>query len=126
MAGVADTAGGAVMVRVTGTLTAVPPVGVMRMLPVYELACNRFELTLTVKEAGAVLLALALVESQLEPAVTCTVKVTPAEPEALLTLMDWAPGLDPGCAVKVSEVGDTVTFPVLPPEVLTVSVTPTV
>ena len=47
-------------------------------------------------------------------------------PEALVTLTFWAAGLDPCCAVKVSEVGDGVTFPVLPPlELVTVSVTPT-
>src|SRR5450759_5758587 len=97
------------MVRFTGTLTAVPPLGVMRMLPVYGPACNTFELTLTVKEYEVVGLEMAVVESQLEPAVTCTVKGTPAAPEALFTVIDWPAGLDPDSEVKVSEVTDTVT-----------------
>ena len=68
---------------------------------------------------------MALVDRKLEPDVTCTVKATPVEPEALDTETFWAAGLDPCCAVKVSEVGDGVTFPVLPPlELVTVSVTP--
>ena len=58
------------------------------------------------------LLALALVESQAEPAVTCTVKVTPAVPEALVTLSGLGRRAGTRCVVKVSEVGDTVTFPV--------------
>src|SRR5258708_6644351 len=97
------------------------------MLPLYVPACMAEELTLTVKVEGVVLLVLALVVSQLEPEVTCTVKPTPAVPDALFTETDWAPGLDPCCTVKVSEVGDTVMFPLLPPPlVLTVSDTGTV
>ena len=99
------------------------------MLPLYVPAANELELTLTLKEYGVVGFALALVDSQLPPLVVVgvTVKPTPAVPEALLTEMDWAPGLDPDCELKVSDVGDTVTFPVLPPvEVLTLSDTPTV
>ena len=87
-----------------------------------------FELMLTVNGFNGVVLEVTLVESQLPPLVVVgvTVKETPAEPEALDTLTVWAAGLDPCCAVKVSEVGDTVTFPVLPPpELFTVSVTPT-
>src|ERR1035437_3759168 len=94
------------MLRYTGTFTGLPPVGVMRMLPVYEPAASVLEVTATVKlVSGVVLLAPALVESQLAPAVTCTVKETPAEPAALFTLMVLAAGLDPDCAEKVSEVG---------------------
>ena len=121
--GVAETAGGTVMVSVTGTLTALPPVGVMSMLPLYGPAGKALELTLTTKVDGVVLLPLGLTDSQLP--VTCVVKVTPEAPEALVTLMDWAAGLDPAGDVKLSEVGDTVTFPVLP-GVVTLSVTPTV
>jgi hypothetical protein len=87
---------------------------------------NEFELTLTVNGFNGVVPELTLVESQLPPLVVvgAIVKVTPEEPEALDTETFWAAGLDPCCAVKVSEVGDTVTFPVLPLE-FTVSVTPT-
>jgi hypothetical protein len=84
-------------------------------------------LTLIVKVAGVVFVALALVDSQVAPAVTCVVKVTPAAPAALVTLTVVALGLDPCVAAKVSTVGDTVTFPVVPPpELFTVSVTFTV
>ena len=87
---------------------------------------NEFELTLTVNGFNGVVPELTLVESQLPPLVVvgAMVKVTPAEPEALDTETFWVAGLDPCCAVKVSDVGDTVTFPVLPP-LFTVSVTPT-
>ena len=83
------------------------------------------ELTLTVNEDGVVALAAALVESHGEPAVTCTVKVTPLAPDALVTLMVWAPGLEPCAVVKASVVGDTVTFPELPLPLVTVNVTGT-
>src|ERR1035441_561649 len=108
-------AAGAVTVSVTGMLTARPPLGVIRMLPEYVLAASTLELTLIVKVAGVVFKALALVDSHVPPAVTCVVKVTPAAPAALLTLTVWAAGLDPCAAAKVSSVGDTVTFPVVPP-----------
>ena len=75
------------------------------MLPLYVPAARAEELTLTVKVDGVVLFALALVTSQMEPEVTCTVKPTPAVPDALLMEMDWAPGLEPCCDVKVSERG---------------------
>src|ERR1035438_3126207 len=105
-------------------LTARPPLGVIRILPEYVLAVSKLELTVIVKVAGVVLLALALVDNQAAPAVTCVVKETPAAPAALLTLTVLAAGLDPCDAAKVSKVGDTVTFPVLPPpELFTVSVT---
>ncbi len=97
------------------------------MLPLYVPAARAAELTLTVKLDGVVLFRLALVASQFEPEVTVTVKPTPAVPDALLMVRDWAAGLEPCCAVKVNDVGDTVTFPELPPPlVLTVNVTGTV
>src|ERR1035441_8880323 len=105
----------AVTVSVTGMLTARPPLGVIRMLPEYVLASSVLELTLIVKLAGVVLLTLALVDNQVAPAVTCVVKGIPAAPAALFTLTVWAAGLDPRAAAKVSCVGDTVTFPVVPP-----------
>src|ERR1019366_914138 len=115
---------GDVTVRVTGMLTARPPLGVITMVPEYVLAASALELTLIVKAAGVVLVALALVDSQAPPAVPCVVKVTPAAPAALLTLTVLAAGLDPCVAAKVSRVGDTVTFPAVPPpELFTVSVT---
>ena len=83
------------------------------------------ELTLTVNEDGVEALAAALVESHGEPAVTCTVKVTPLAPDALATLILWAPGLEPCAVVNASVVGDTVTFPELPLPLVTVKVTGT-
>src|ERR1035441_986459 len=106
-------------------LAALPPVGNMRMLPVYEPAANALELTLTVKGLNGVVPVATLVESQRPPLVVLgvTVKVSPAVPEALVTMRFWFAGLDPCNAVKASEAGATVTFP---PAALTVSVTPTV
>jgi hypothetical protein len=78
---------------------------------------------------GAVLLELALVESQLAPlvVVTCTVNGIPDAPDALVTLIVCVAGLLPCCALNASDVGDTVTLPVLPPLVEdTVSETETV
>src|SRR5271157_3977293 len=95
---------GDVTVSVTGMLTAVPPVGVIRMLPEYVLAASALELTLIVKVAGVVLLTPALVDSQAAPAVTCVVKGIPAAPAALVTLTVAAAGLDPCVAAKVSAV----------------------
>ena len=63
-------------------------------------ADNVFELTLAVNEDGVVALAVALVESHGEPDVTCTVKATPVEPEALVTLMFWAAGAGSLCRGK--------------------------
>ena len=67
-------------------------------------------------------------ESQWSPAVTCTVKTTPAGPDALVYVdRSGLPGWIPVASIKVSEVGDTVTFPELPPPlVVTVNVTGTV
>ena len=72
--------------------------------------------------------ALALVVSQVPPdeVVGVTVKVTGADPEALLIVSDCgerAP--DPACPEKLRLVGFAVTLPP-PPEVLTVSVIGTV
>jgi hypothetical protein len=73
--------------------------------------------------------ALALVLSQVPPdeVVGVTVKVTGADPEALLIVSacgERAP--DPACAEKLRLVGLAVTLPPPPPEVLTVSVMGTV
>ena len=125
--GDADTVGGAVMVNVTGISTVLPPFGVIRMLPLYVPTDKEFELTLTVKGFNGVAPEVTFVESQLPPLVVvgAIVKVIPEAPEALDTETFCAAGLDPCCEVKVREVGDTVTFPVLPLELLTVNVTGT-
>ena len=97
------------------------------MVPVYVLTANALELTMTVKGFKGVVPELTLVESQLPLplVVEFTVKAIPAAPAALLTLSVLLAGLEPCGAVKESEVGATVIFPVLVP-LLTVSVTLTV
>ena len=85
------------------------------------------ELTVTVKGFNGVAPEVTLVESQLPPLVVvdATVKETAAEPEVLVTLRDWAAGLDANAVEKVSEVGVTVTLllaggvPPLPPPLTT-------
>src|ERR1035441_3703141 len=103
----------AVIVRVTGMLTAVPPDGVILMLPVYVPAPSVLEFTMIDRRLNGVVPLLALAESQLPPLVVVgvTVKEMPAEPEALVTLRVWFVGLDPCSVVKVSEVGVTLTVP---------------
>src|SRR4051812_10428703 len=93
------------------------------MLPLYVPGAKPAEFTVTVIAlTGVVLVAPALVDSQ-EP-VTATVNGIPAGAEALVTLKVWDAGLVPCWEVNVSEVGATVTFPVLPPvPPLTVKVT---
>ena len=97
------------------------------MVPVYVLTANALELMVTVKGFKGVVPELTLVESQPPPplVVEFTVKAIPAAPAALLTLSVLLSGLEPCGAVKVSEAGTTVMFPVLVP-LLTVSVTLTV
>src|ERR1039458_7704384 len=113
----------AVMVSVTGMPTASPPLGVIITMPVYVLGANAEELTMTVKGFNGVVPELTLVESQLPPllVVDVTVNEIPAAPAALLTLRALFAGLEPCGAVKVSEAGNTVMFPVLVP-LLTVRV----
>jgi hypothetical protein len=95
-------------------------------MPAYVLTANALELTMTVKGFNGVVPALTLVESQLPPPLVddVTVKAIPAAPSALPTLSAWLAGLEPRGAAKVSEVGNTVMFPVLP--LLTVRVALTV
>ena len=82
------------------------------------------EFTVTWNVYGVVGLVMALVESQAEPDVTWTVKATPVAPDVLDTLTLCACGLAPCAVEKASVVGETLTFPVLPPP-FTVSVTGT-
>src|ERR1035437_9257674 len=95
------------------------------MLPKYPPASSALELTVTVKVDGVVLPAVPVGESHVAPGVTPAGKDKTAEPDALFTPMFWSVGWDPAPAVKVSEVGDTVTLllaggvPPLPPPLTT-------
>jgi hypothetical protein len=73
--------------------------------------------------------ALALVDNHVPPDVVVgvTVKVTGADPEALLIVSDCTGSEpEPACPEKLRLVGFAVTLPPPPPEVLTVNVTGTV
>jgi hypothetical protein len=127
--GLAEIEGGAVIVRVTGTFNTVPPTGWMARLPLYVPAARLEAFALTLIVVGVMFCALALVDSHVPPVevVGVTVKVTGADPDALLIVSDCgerAP--DPACPEKLRLVGFAVTLPPPPPELLTVSVIGTV
>jgi len=128
--GLTEKDGSVITSRVTCTTTAVPPVGVIVMLPLW-LPGVRFPWFTETDKMACVVAEAVLTNSQLPVLTVATVNGTLADPAALDTVNDCAAGAaPPDTAVKFSVVLLTVTLPPVggglpPPALLIVRVTGT-